>query len=172
MTERIDLPDPDSCIPGTVGPPGRRVFYLQARAGQQVLSLRLEKQQVLALATYLREILADLPAAQPDDDLPTSLAEPVVPAFTVGPIGVGYREDLDRIVLALQELDDSADPEENAPAGGAHATIQLTRAQAVHLVALADELMATGRAPCPLCAKPMDPDGHACTKSNGHGRHS
>src|SRR5436190_152916 len=41
--------DVDLLTTGTVGPPGQRVFYLQARQGNRVLSLRLEKTQVAAL---------------------------------------------------------------------------------------------------------------------------
>ena len=36
---------------GTVGPPGQRVFYLQAGAAAQLVTLRCEKQQVGASAS-------------------------------------------------------------------------------------------------------------------------
>ena len=46
---------------GTVGEPGHRVFYVQAQGDGQVVTLKLEKQQVGALAEYLSGLLADLP---------------------------------------------------------------------------------------------------------------
>jgi len=49
----FDLPSPDAFTTGTVGPAGQRVFYLQARDGELVVTVRCEKQQVAALADYL-----------------------------------------------------------------------------------------------------------------------
>jgi uncharacterized repeat protein (TIGR03847 family) len=165
MSDHRHLPDPDAVIAGAIGPPGRRIFYLQVHTGPDVLTLRLEKQQVLALATYLGELLEDLPAPGDTASLPTDLVEPVRAAWTVAGIGAGYREDLDRFVITLEETAaDDDDPEQ-----GAGATLQISRTQAAHLVRLAVELERGARPPCPLCAKPMDPDGHACVKSNGHG---
>ena len=42
MTQ-FDLPDVDRFTAGTVGPPGRRVFYLQAVAGGELVTRALEK---------------------------------------------------------------------------------------------------------------------------------
>ena len=60
MPVSFDFREPDRFTAGTVGEPGRRVFYLQAAEGPAVASLRLEKQQVTALADYLERVLADL----------------------------------------------------------------------------------------------------------------
>ena len=32
------------------------------------------------------------------------------------------------------------------------------------------QLVVAGRPACPICGRPMDPDGHVCPRSNGHGR--
>ncbi len=53
MGTSFDLPEPDRFTAGTVGPPGQRVFFLQASAEGHVVTLRLEKAQVAALAVYL-----------------------------------------------------------------------------------------------------------------------
>ena len=29
-------------------------------------------------------------------------------------------------------------------------------------------VVAAGRLPCPLCGQPLDPQGHICTRRNGH----
>ena len=67
---------------GAIGPPGKRVFYFQARQEDQLVSLKLEKEQVLFLAGGLSEVMADLatPAKIPDEsDLElnyTSICDP------------------------------------------------------------------------------------------------
>ena len=48
----IDWDDTDAFTAGTTGPQGRRVFFLQARRAGQVVSLKLEKQQVAGLAEF------------------------------------------------------------------------------------------------------------------------
>ena len=95
MTESFDFRDPEFFTVGTLGPRGQRVFYLQARAEGQLVSLKLEKQQVSALADYLDRVLTQLPddAVEPDDsDL--GLREPVVAAWTVGSLAIAYAEEV------------------------------------------------------------------------------
>jgi uncharacterized repeat protein (TIGR03847 family) len=174
----IDLPDVDRFTTGTVGPPGERVFYLQAVAGAQIVSLKVEKGQVAALASYLAELLADLPVPGPEE-LPDQLGlvEPVVPEWTVGDLGVAFDESDDRLLLRADELtippddeneeepDDDVDDEGGADKGVAR--FRLTRAQVVAFVGRATEIVAAGRPPCDLCGRPLDPEGHVCIKTNG-----
>ncbi|MGH9078396.1 MAG: DUF3090 family protein, partial [Acidimicrobiales bacterium] len=61
MSASFELPSADSFAVGAIGPPGRRTFYLQARSADQVVTLKIEKQQVGALAQLLAELLEDLP---------------------------------------------------------------------------------------------------------------
>jgi uncharacterized repeat protein (TIGR03847 family) len=88
VSAAFDFSEPDHVTAGAVGPPGERVFYLQARQTGEVVSLRLEKQQVAALCDYLAGILADL--APVTDDLPgdLDLVEPVVAEWVVGALAV------------------------------------------------------------------------------------
>ena len=58
MSSSFDLPELRSFAVGTEGPAGERVFYLQAVAEHQVVTLRLEKQQVALLADYLARVIA------------------------------------------------------------------------------------------------------------------
>jgi uncharacterized repeat protein (TIGR03847 family) len=167
MTE-FDLPDVDRFTAGTVGPPGQRVFYLQGAAGADVVTLRCEKAQVAALAQYLTELVADLPTPGAAE-IPTQmeLAEPVQPAWTVGPIGVVYDEDLDRMVVRADELRD----EEDDDVLPGMARFGLTRGQVHAFIIRATSLVEAGRPPCPLCGRPIDPEGHMCIKTNGHSKH-
>ncbi len=52
MSEGYDL-TPDRLTVGTVGPVGSRLFLIQCRQGAILLTLKMEKQQVAAMAEYL-----------------------------------------------------------------------------------------------------------------------
>jgi uncharacterized repeat protein (TIGR03847 family) len=165
MGTSFDLPDPDRFTAGTVGPPGQRVFYLQAGGEGHVVTLRLEKAQVAALAEYLASVLADLATPEPAS-LPAELelVEPVVAEWVVGQIGVVFDEDRDRMVVQAEELlEEEADDTDRGVARFA-----LTRAQVAAFVARAADLVASGRPACELCGRPKDPEGHMCIKTNGH----
>lgn len=163
MTESFDFRSPDRFVAGTVGPPGRRAFYLQVGEGARVATLKLEKQQVEALADYLDGVLEDLPPAEPDLGPGAALEEPVVATWVVGPLGVAYDESDDRVVLVAEELrlDDEEAIDEPATA-----RLHLDRGQVAGFIAQARSLVAAGRPPCPLCGQPLDPEGHVCPRAN------
>ncbi len=147
---------------GAIGPKGQRVFYIQVVNDGSVVALRLEKQQVQALAEYLGDMLDDLAPTEladlPDD---LDLVDPVVGEWVVASIGVAYAEDQDRLVIVTEELvaeDDDVDP--------ATARFHLTREQVTAFIVRARELVAAGRPPCPYCGRPLDGDGTWCACSN------
>jgi uncharacterized repeat protein (TIGR03847 family) len=176
VTSSFDV-HPERFGPGTVGPPGSRVFYLQAVSGDQVVTLRLEKQQVAALAEYLAGILADLPSITEPLPPEHQLVEPIVAEWVVGSLGVAYDEGDDRILIVAEEV--VPEPDE-AEAGNAvppddqpepaTARFHLTRHQVAAFIRDGAQLVVAGRPACPICGRPMDPDGHVCPRSNGHGR--
>jgi len=137
---------------GTLGPLGQRAFYLQCRGEGQFVSLKIEKQQVAALADYLDRALAELPESELSS-LPTdlSLREPVVPAWTVGSMGVAYAEEIDRLIVVAEELVDSDHVLEPA-----RARFTLSREQVTGLVERARDLVAAGRPPCQYCGRPLE----------------
>ncbi|MGI8983751.1 MAG: DUF3090 family protein [Acidimicrobiales bacterium] len=160
MSSSFEIGEVDHLTTGAVGPPGQRVFYLQAGQGAQVVSLRLEKAQVAALVAYLAGMLADMP---PPGELPTvlDLVEPVVAEWVVASLGVTYDEHADRVVIMAEELvEEGGEP--------ARARISATREQITALSMRGAEAVAAGRPPCPLCGQPLDPEGHACPRLNGH----
>ena len=174
MSESFDLSDVDHLTVGTVGPPGKRAFYLQARAGAERVTLKLEKQQVSALAQYLSKVLADLPdvGALPGE---LELEEPVEPEWTVGVLGVTYDEATDRVVLLAQEVgardeeeESELEVEEDDEDSGAVVRITATREQVAALAIRGTALVEAGRPSCPLCGYPLDPSGHVCPRTNGH----
>ena len=177
MTTAFDFAEPDHVTAGAVGEPGQRVFYLQARQAGEVVSLRLEKQQVAALCDYLAGILADL--APVTEDLPSELdlIEPVLAEWVVGALAVAYEEADDRIVLVAEELvpevdEDDDDEIDDAPdlfgEGDAPSTarFRMSRAQVLAMVRHAVTVVTAGRATCQICGRPMDPAGHLCPRNN------
>ena len=162
MSERYELPRPERVTFGTVGPPGQRVFFLQAREGSTVLTLKVEKQQVGALALHLGELLQDLvrPGHLPDEE-ELELEEFNDTDFVVGALAVAYDAVEDRVMIVARErVTEDEDTDE--------ARIAVTREQAGALAIRGTRLVETGRPPCPLCGYPLDPRGHACPRTNGH----
>ncbi len=161
MSSSFDIPEVDHLTTGAIGPPGQRIFYLQAGHGAQVVSLRLEKAQVAALVAYLAGMLSDMP---PPDEIPSTgmeLIEPVVAEWVVGSLGVTYDEGADRVVILAEEMVEEGEE-------GARIRISATREQIAALSIRGAEAVAAGRPPCPLCGQPLDAEGHTCPRLNGH----
>ena len=155
----------DGIAVGAVGPPGKRVFYLQVWAGGSMHSLKLEKQQVAALGAAITELLADV-VVDETIALP-AVTDPGAPDWVVGTMGLtGFDEATGRVTLVLDEFV----REEDAPLGR-RAQFGLTMAQLAALSVGCDEAVSGGRPPCPLCSRPMDPEGHVCPKTNGSSKH-
>jgi uncharacterized repeat protein (TIGR03847 family) len=176
MSSSFDFDDPDHVTAGAIGPPGARVFYLQARQRGEVVSLRLEKQQVAALCEYLSGILADLAVVTEPLAPQVELIEPVLPEWIVGALAVAYEEADDRILLVAEEFvpepedDDEDDTEARADlsfdSSAATARFRLTRAQVQAMVQHAGSVVSAGRPICQICGRPMDPAGHFCPRNN------
>jgi len=48
--------------------------------------------------------------------------------------------------------------------------VVLTPAEARAFARRSLALVAAGRAPCPFCGEPLDPEGHICPRANGYKR--
>lgn len=156
----FDFRDPTAVGVGAIGEPGSRVFYLQARSEDQIVSFKVEKQQVAQLAAWLVDELAEMERAE-DDAPPAILHEPVEPVWTIGPIGVAYDAVNDRFVIEASEL-----LTEDAEDDPAIVRIRMTRAQATALAVHGLAAVSAGRPPCPFCELPLS-DDHICPRSNG-----
>ena len=160
----------DAFTVGAIGQPGQRTFLLQARRGTTRVTVKCEKQQAAAIADYLRKVMSDLPSPA-DQPLPAAmeLAEPVDPAFVLGPIGLGYDRDNDRVLVQLEEVvpvDEEGEPDPDAVEDRGHLRVFLTRGQAAALCSHTESIVAAGRPPCQWCGNPLDPDGHICPRMN------
>jgi uncharacterized repeat protein (TIGR03847 family) len=145
---------------GTVGPPGQRTFYLQARRERSLVSLIVEKVQLQALSERLLEVLPEAPAAVELDVDQLRLEEPLEAAWRVGELEVSYERARDAcLLLAREQVEDEAE--------GATARFGATSLQMRALARLALQLCKAGRPLCALCGRPKDPAGHACPQRNG-----
>ena len=110
MVHRFD--PPERFVAGTVGEPGARTFFLQAREGARMVSVALEKQQVEALAERMDELLDELmndsrvraviPAVAPlasEDGAP--LEQPIEEEFRAGTMTLSWDPDDERIVVEV-----------------------------------------------------------------------
>jgi uncharacterized repeat protein (TIGR03847 family) len=173
MSVNIDLDPVARVTAAAVGEPGQRVFYLQARKDDVLVSVILEKQQLALLAMHIDQLLERIgsPEASPDpDDL--DLEEPIVAEFRVGAIGLAYEDDRDLVVLQCEEYvpdPDEDDPEEILvqPDPG-RIRLWATREQMFSLARRGEREVSAGRPICPACGEAMDPEGHFCARSNGH----
>ena len=170
MSERFEFQEVQAFASGALGQPGQRTFFLQTRGQGMVVTLKCEKQQVEGLAHYLDRLLEDLP--DPHDVVHPSqleLADPVLPSWVLGSIGVAYDGENDRVVLFFEEVvmsdeDGNVDQRDDDEKGTLR--VRLTRGQARSFCDLSSSVVSAGRPPCRFCDMPLDPRGHPCVRMN------
>ena len=170
---------PDRVVVGTIGLPGARTFYLQVRAGKQIVSIAMEKQQSALLAEKIDEILDQLstvegnpfsvPTSTPIELVDNDQLEAVQEQFRTGALSLGWDPTTAQVVIEAYPItdvdaDDNDEPLDEdgtdvpemllarMPVGTARAFAKRTR-----------EIVGAGRPACPLCGYPIDADGHTCT---------
>ena len=179
---------PDRLVIGTVGEPGSRTFFIQARTGARMVSVALEKEQSAALAERIEEVLDELmadegnpysiPALTPEglvDNDP--LEQPVEEQFRAGAMSLGWDPTTAQIVIeafpiievevedlealeALDPIEIDMEPEEVLQ-------VRIPVGAARAFAKRTREVVGAGRPLCPLCRLPMDSDEHVCTLPEG-----
>ncbi|MEI2731126.1 MAG: DUF3090 family protein [Dermatophilaceae bacterium] len=158
---------PERFVAGTVGPPGGRTFFLQARDGRRLVTVSCEKEQLAVLADRLDDLLdehdPDLAVPVPADEAP--LETPIDDEFRVTSLSLGWDPTRSVVVLTAEHEDESGE------ASGTDAVrLVLSPAQARGFARRTKALVGAGRPPCPFCGGPLDPSGHVCPRSNGYRR--
>jgi uncharacterized repeat protein (TIGR03847 family) len=171
----MDLGPVDRITADAVGEPGSRTFYLQARDGDDVVTITVEKEQVRLLAASVLDLLATIgleTGTGPDEDA-MDLEEPFEPRWRAGRLSIGYEEDADRFLLEIEEFQpelEEDDPllllQEEAELLRLWASREQMFALSRHAAAVVDR----GRPTCQFCGNPLDPEGHACPAMNGHSK--
>lgn len=179
----IELDPVDRITAGAVGPPGERVFYLQGRQADRLVTVLVEKQQIELLAASLVEILARTgkETGEGPGEEEMDLEDPVLPEWRAGRLSIGYEEARDLVLLECEEYvegseeeddDDEEDEEdEDQDVGGlepGRIRFWASREQALALARHGAAVAAAGRPRCELCGNPLDPEGHVCPALNGH----
>jgi uncharacterized repeat protein (TIGR03847 family) len=148
---------PERVMVGTIGDVGERLFLLQAREGRRLVVVKVEKDQVAILASWLARVVRSMP--RPD---PREIGVELEPEYEVdlvaGEITVSIDEVAGAIEVAIEPAED----------GGDSLVMTLTVEQAAAFAIRAVQLIEAGRPPCPLCGLPLDPRGHDCPRTNGH----
>mgnify|MGYP003337363277 CR=1 FL=1 len=106
MSRARKLDPVESFIVGTIGAPGEREFYLQAKFRGGIHSFAIEKMQVSALADRMALLIGELKAADYrfENVITTSLEVPLIPEFQVGVIGIIWLGETEQVLLDLQEI--------------------------------------------------------------------
>ena len=168
--ELIELGRVDFITINTIGPPGKRTFFLQAAQGNTLITLIIEKEHAAALSIAIRGLLEQLSEGEAeikDEPEPanTDLIHPMEPLFRVGQMGLGYDEAQDMVIIMVEELTQEGERR------GTRVHIWGSRIQMAALARQAAVAVASGRPVCPLCSEPIDPgEEHVCVKGNGRKR--
>lgn len=182
MSRLVITYDPvERFVAGTVGEPGDRSFFLQARHGKRLTSVLLEKAQVIAIVERLGLLLRELKRIDPNfmitsipvDDEP--LEQPIVEEFRVGLISLSWLSDREVVSIELQATSDQDENGENLfiqdPENGPDVLqVILTAVQTEAFIKRATNVVNAGRPPCPFCGLLLDPRGHVCPRANGYRR--
>jgi uncharacterized repeat protein (TIGR03847 family) len=174
---------PERFVAGTVGEPGARTFFLQARSGPRVVSVALEKQQVAVLAERIDELLDEVMASTGNETLIPAVApvtlddaepldQPIDEQFRAGTMTLSWDPSLARVVIEVfpiaDVVEDEVEEEEVEPDEVFLVRIEAGPARA--FVKRAELVIEAGRPDCPFCGNPIDPDGHLCVRANGFRR--
>lgn len=190
VVHRFDKPE--RFVAGTVGEPGQRTFFLQARDGLRMTSVALEKQQVQILGERIDELLDELmavggvtsmiPAITPVEQVDNApLDQPIVEEFRAGTITLSWDTEDERVVVEVFPIvevvvpieadeDDLVDLPIDEPEPEELFVVRLTPVQARVFATRAASVVSAGRPSCQFCGGPVDPAGHLCPRANGFRR--
>jgi uncharacterized repeat protein (TIGR03847 family) len=167
----MELEPVDRITTGTVGEPGERTFFIQARIGERLVTVTVEKEQVELLSSSILEILAtvDEETGEGPGEAELELEAPVDALWRAGRLAVGYSEDRDLMMLELEEAVPEREAEDEETPEPAMLRLWATREQMLALSRQGAAVAARGRPRCRFCGNPMDPEGrHMCPAMNGH----
>ena len=148
-----------------LGEPGQRTFRVLVDSGSSSAVIWLEKEQLFQFALALNQLLISLPEESSGRGAEQGEGEATPPAnleFKLGKLVLGHDGAREKIIIDAHDVESDEE-------GPATVRVWGDRAQ---VSAFAEEALrecAAGRPICPLCGGPIDPTGHRCPRSNGHG---
>jgi len=186
----------DRFIVGTVGQPGERAFYLQARSGTNLVTIACEKAQAAALVERLELLLKEIRKKNSSghpinsaisylrDDKP--LEQPIAEDFRAGVMAITWLNAESLVMIETQAISEQMvfpdiTEEENGDDdpklipdddldGPDLLRVKLSLAQVKEFISRTNSVIEAGRQPCTFCGIPIDPNGHLCPRANGYRR--
>jgi hypothetical protein len=165
---QFEFDRPQRFVAGTVGQPGEREFYLQARNDVEIVSVALDKEQVRVLAERVDALLnhvleatgasAAIPAMHLGSDDLGPLEVPIESAFQVQMLSITWDSAKECVTIEASSEEEGS------------LTVHLSGFQARAFAHRAVAVVSAGRKPCPICSQPLDPRGHLCPRANGYRR--
>lgn len=131
---------PDRFVAGTVGEPGARTFFLQAREGNRITSVACEKQQLAVLTEHLERVLEEIAKRMPaGGELPPvqqfardsePLDVPITEEFRVGTMTIAWDVAMQRVVIEMfssveaEAVDLESDEDSSGPSRSTEASAE------------------------------------------------
>ena len=166
---------PERFVTGTVGPPGQRTFFLQARSGSRIVSVSLEKQQVVALAERVDQLLDEVMSSRSTEGIVPALApldledsepleQPIEEEFRAGTMTLSWDPDDERVVIEVFPFTEAAvvspeqvDEDLEEPEPDEIFLVRLDAGSARAFVKRAERVVEAGRPTCPVLRRPDRP---------------
>lgn len=183
----------DRFVTGTVGEPGERAFYIQARFSGMLVTVAIEKTQAQALVERLQILLKEIRKNKEiqitedsniaRDDQP--LDPPIAEDFRAGVMAITWLNAEAKIMIEAQAIsqeltfsDSGSEAEEGDPklipdddlAGPDLLRVKVSISQVKEFIRRTTAVIDAGRTPCTFCSIPIDPGGHLCPRANGYRR--
>ena len=175
--------NPDRFVSGTIGQPGERIFFLQVKTGENLISVIVEKSQVAILSeridTLLNQVMSEnsnaakIPKNFDVDKLDLEpLDSPITEEFRVGIMSLGWSMLKNKLIIEAH-----ADTSETVPEIDSEATegpdvlrIHISPQEGRNFAERGRRLVSAGRQVCPFCQEPLGQRGHICARANGYKR--
>jgi uncharacterized repeat protein (TIGR03847 family) len=145
------------------GEPGRRTFRVRAESGETVLSIWLEKEQIVMLGSALDELLERVQShvgEEPSSDTHGAFIGDL--ELKAGSLAVGFDAGLSGFTLEASDFESDFDLEK--------VRLVTTRTVIQRLSEEIDGIVSAGRPRCPMCGRALAGGPHFCPESNGHAK--
>ena len=165
--EQIVFDAASTLMAGAHGRPGERTFYIAVGQGVRWVRIWLEKGELQNLGNGIAEMLERIGQGDQEPPTPGAQSEPggnPTMEFRALQLALANDERRNMVVIVAQGRPQDADSNVEVQAWAERPQMHVLSKQI-------EEVCAAGRPICPLCSRPMDPEGHACVRSNGHMTH-
>ena len=159
----------DASPPARSASRAARTFFLQARRARTRVAVKCEKQQVAAIAEYLRQGAARPARRRGPPDRRRRSSSPSRSSRSSCSARSGSATTAPTTGSWSSSRRSCPSTRRARPSRGSndgHVRLYVTRGQAAAFCDHADRVVAAGRPDCRWCSLPIDPDGHACPRMN------